>query len=361
MSRKNKIVTKNIQKDGMRMLVRRSLMLGGVLAVLVVCVWFYLSSGRYIETDNAYVKSAKTLLTPEVSGTIVSVSITDNQPVKAGEVLFLIDPAAYKIAVDNAKADVTNSLVEINQLKAEYRQKQEDMAKSKIEADYASAEYDRRISLVKGGAIAQSEYDEMKSKRDAALKAVSSLQEEINGILAALKDNPDILSEDHPMYQKAMATLHEAELDLARTAVKSPADAIVGTAPHVGDYARAGVPTLNLVGTNDTWIEANYKETELTDVKIGQPVSIAVDTYPGHEWKGRVESISPATGAEFAILPPQNATGNWVKVVQRIAVRIAVEPGPEDMPLRAGMSTLVSIDIGHYPHALFKTVSARKG
>lgn len=339
--------------------MRRILMLGGMFVILAGCTWFYLSSGRYIATDNAYIKAAKILITPQVEGTITSVSVTDNQNVQAGDVLFVIDPASYQIAVEEAKADVANAYTEIEQLKAQYRQKKEDFAKAQVDASFAEDEYNRRVELVKRGAVSQTEFNETKRQRDVAVKAVSAIQEEINGILAVLTGNADIRPEDHPLYQKAQARLHEAELDLERTTVKAPVDGMIGTAPRMGDYARTGVPLLNLVGSKDVWIEANYKETELTGVKIGQPVAIEVDTYPGHEWQGHVESISPATGSEFSVLPAQNATGNWVKVVQRIAVRIAIDPGPQDLPLRTGMSTHISIDTGHYPHSLTQNAFAK--
>jgi membrane fusion protein (multidrug efflux system) len=342
----------NIQRKDKRAFIRHVLMFGGIAILAAACAWLYLVSGRYIATDNAYIKAAKILVPPQVAGTIVSVSVKDNQPVKAGDTILLIDPAPYKIAIDKARADMAVSYAQIEQLKAQYRQKQEDIARAQIEADFAVKEYGRKNPLATKGAISQASLDEARRQRDAAKKDVAILQEEINGISAALADDPDIKPEDHPLYQKALAALHDAELNLERTKILAPADGIIGTAPHIGDYARAGIPLFNLIATNDVWIEANYKETELTNVKIGQPVSIEIDTYPGHEWHGHVESISPATGSEFSVLPAQNATGNWVKVVQRIAVRIAVEAGPDDLPLRTGMSTHVSIDTGHYPHGL---------
>lgn len=341
---------KKSRKDAKGGFLRRALMGGGVLGVLMVCVWFYFTGGRYVSTDNAYIKAAKILMTPEVSGTILSVPIRDNQLVKAGDTLLSIDPASYKIAVEEAQANAANVYTEIEQLKAQYRQVKEDMVQAQTGVDYANSEYDRRSALVKQGAVSKSQFDDSKRQKDAAIAAFSVLQEKMNGIVAALTNNPDIAPQDHPLYQKAVASLHEAELNLERTTLKAPVAGMIGTAPHVGDYARAGVPLFNLVGTKDIWIEANYKETELSGVKPGQPVTIDVDTYPGHEWRGHVESISPATGAEFSILPAQNATGNWVKVVQRIAVRIAVDKGPGDLPLRTGMSTYVTIDVGHYPH-----------
>lgn len=353
--------SENTRKNGKRNLMRRILMIAGIAVVAVICAWFYLTSGRYIATDNAYIKAAKILITPQVAGTITSVSIRDNQPVKEGELLLLIDPAPYKIALDEAEADLAVSRAQIAQLKAQYRQKQEDMKREQVEADFAVKEYERKNPLASKGAVSQSNLDEAARQRDAALKAVAVLQEEMNEILAALAGDPDIKTEDHPLYQKALAALHDAQLNLERTEVKAPASGIIGAAPHTGDYARAGVPLFNLVGTDNIWIEANYKETELTNVKPGQPVSIEIDTYPDHEWHGHVESISPATGSEFSILPAQNATGNWVKVVQRIAVRIAVDPGPDGLPLRTGMSTHVTIDTGHYPHALIQNAFAKNG
>ena len=347
------------KQNGKKSFTRHVLMVGGVFIVLTGCAWFYLSSGRFIATDNAYVKAAKILITPEVAGTITSVSVTDNQNVHAGDVLFVIDPASYQIAFDEAEADAANTYTQIEQLKAQYRQKEEDLAKAQVEVTFTEEEYNRRIELAKRGAVAQTELNETKRQRDAAIKAISSIQEEINGILAALTGDADIRPEDHPLYKKALAKQQNAELNLERTTVKAPVNGMIGIAPRKGDYARASVPLLNLVGNDDVWIEANYKETELTDVKIGQSVAIEVDTYPGHEWQGHVESISPATGSEFSVLPAQNATGNWVKVVQRIAVHIAVDPGPQDLPLRTGMSTHVSIDIGHYPHSLIQNAFAK--
>lgn len=331
-------------------LIRRLLMLSGIGIVAVVSGWLYITSGRFIATDNAYIKAAKTLVTPQVSGEIVAVYITDNQPVSAGTALFKIDPSSYLIAVEKAKADLAQAKTEVEKLKALLRQKTEDMERAKIDAAYQESEYQRKKPLSAKGNVSASTLDEAKRLRDLAYKNVGVLREEINGILAALEGNATINTSDHPLYRKALANLHDAELNLDRTTVTALNDAVVGSAPHVGDFARVGVPILNMVKSHEVWIEANYKETELTNVKPGQSVAIAVDTYPDHHWIGQVESISPATGSEFSILPAQNATGNWVKVVQRIAVRINLVPGPVELALRTGMSTHVSIDTQHYPN-----------
>lgn len=333
-----------------RRVVRHVLMAVGIIAVAATGAWFYLTSGRYVGTDNAYIKAAKILVTPEVTGTILTVNIGDNQPVKKGDVLFTIDPTNYEIAVAKAQAALATATSEVMNLKAEYAQEITDMQKAKVLADYADKQYRRMVALKNSTAFSQSALDQVASQRDAAQQDIASFREQANQYVAQLDGDPNIAPENQSGVKAAAAALKKAELDLQRTTVRAPADGIVGTAPHVGDYARASVPQFNMVGSNDVWIEANYKETQLTSVKPGQPVTIEVDTYPGHKWTGTVESISPATGSEFSVLPAQNSTGNWVKVVQRIAVRIAVDRKSDEMRLRAGMSTNVTIDTGFYPH-----------
>jgi len=325
-------------------------MAGGIIAVLAAGAWFYLISGRYIGTDNAYIKAAKILVTPEVTGTIMTVNVHDNQPVRKGAVLFTIDPSTYEIAEKKAEADLAAAKANVMELKAEYAQKSTDIQRAEVIAAYADKQYKRMVALRKSQTVAQAKLDDVQSQRDTALKDIASLKDEQRQIVAKLDGNPNIAPENHSSYKAAAAALAKAQLDLERTTVRAPTDGIVGSAPHPGDYARTSVPQFNMVGDREVWIEANFKETQLTDVRPGQPVTIEVDTYPDQKWKGTVESISPATGAEFSVLPAQNSTGNWVKVVQRIAVRITVDRKQDEMPLRAGMSTHVEIDTGSYPH-----------
>lgn len=330
--------------------LRKILMIGGVAVVAIVCVVMFLLSGRYIGTDNAYIKSAKIMVTPEVSGTIESVAVTDNQLVKKGDVLFTIDPAPYKIALARAEANLGVAKAHVEELKANYRQKQQDIERAQAIAAYNEKSYSRVSKLIKSGAVSKESVDLTNSSNLAAQKDVSMLQEDLNAIVAELGGDPEIPTEEHPSYKAALAALESAKLDLERTTITASVDGRTGAAPHAGDYARASLPVMNMVGTKDVWIEANYKETELTDVVPGQKVEIEVDTYPDRTWEGEVESISPATGSEFSVLPAQNATGNWVKVVQRIAVKIKIEPQQDAPELRAGMSTHVVIDTGKYPH-----------
>jgi membrane fusion protein (multidrug efflux system) len=333
-----------------RPFLRRLLMLGGVAVVVIAGLGIYLFSGRYIATENAYIKADKIMVAPEVGGSIISVKVEDNEPVSEGSVLFSIDPTQYLIAQAKAEADLATARSEIEQKKAEYLQKLQDVAQARVEAEYFTKEYDRQLALRANNNVSQAKIDDIKRQRDSARKEVEILKQDTAQIKAALMGNPDIDPEQHPLVRAAAAALDKAQLDLKRTTVVAPADGIVGSAPNVGDYAHASVPVLSLVSSTNAWIEANYKETELTHVQLGQPVEINIDTYPDRHWTGVVQSISPATGSEFSILPAQNTTGNWVKVVQRITVRIAFEDGPKDLVKRAGMSTEVSIDTGSYPH-----------
>ncbi|MBI1259125.1 MAG: HlyD family efflux transporter periplasmic adaptor subunit [Chloroflexi bacterium] len=340
-------MTENTKK-----LTRRLLLTLGPALVILVAGWFYVTGGRYIGTENAYIKTDIISVVPEVSGRIVDVDIAENKPVQKGDVLFKIDPAPYRIAVQKAQADLIAAKAQIEAQKSRYLQKQEDIAIAQSDYDLAKKTYERRAALKKqnSAVISPEEMDNATHAIDSTKKRVALLQQQQNEILVMLEGNPDIAAEDHPLYQGAQAALDKAKLNLDYTVVKSPANGTIRHAPHVGDFAQMGLPATNLAVSEKTWIEANYKETELTNVVPGQKVDITVDTYPDYAWQGTVESISPATESEFSILPAQNATGNWVKVVQRIPVRISVEQSPDGPALRAGMSTEVTIDTGVWPH-----------
>lgn len=340
----------NSEKNSLK---RRNLMMLGIGVVVIGSLWAYFSGGRYISTDNAYLKAEKILLAPDVSGSVLRVNVSANQSVQKGDVLFEIDNSGYAIAVQKARADLASSALQIEKLKALYQQKKADLKSADMQASFAERELKRQMQLISEGSVSEANRDDAELKRDKARQSVIILQNEVAEMLAALNNQPDIKVSEHPQYKAAAAALQKAELDMQHTLVRAPAAGIVGNAPNVGDYARAGMPMLNFVTNNQHWIEANFKETELTNVRPGQTVTITVDTYPGAHWSGKVLSISPATDSEFSLLPAQNASGNWVKVVQRIATRISVEEGPQDLPLRAGMSTTVEIDTGRYPHLHF--------
>ncbi|CBL45856.1 Multidrug efflux pump, membrane fusion (MFP/HlyD) family subunit EmrA [gamma proteobacterium HdN1] len=350
MSHTAPLTTEPLATGSQRLRTRRLLMALGVLVVACGLVWSYLVSGRYVSTDNAYVKANKILLAPDVNGLVVAVQTEENQYVHAGDTLFRIDPRPYEIQLDKAKADVAGAAIKINEQKALYQQRVADRGRAQAEAEHYERELARQTNLIHNGAASEVQRDDATLNLARARQNLLMLEQEVAESLAALNNVPNIQPEQHPLYLAALAQQRKAEIDLAHTVVKAPANGYVGSPPSVGDYARAGLPLVNFVAQKPLWIEANFKETELTDVKIGQPVTITVDTYPNAVWTGKVESISPATGSEFSLLPAQNSSGNWVKVVQRIATRIAVESGPTDLALRSGMSTEVNIDTGHYPH-----------
>lgn len=323
---------------------RHGMMLLGIAIVCLGAGWFYLKGDRFVSTDNAYIKASKILLAPDVSGSIVSVTVRDNQQVKKGDVLFQIDPTLFEIALNKAQANLNSTIIQINELKAQYQQKLAELERAQVAAKYAERDLKRVKNLISRGSISVSQKDETQLKWDQAIKDEQKLKNEVGEILASLNNNSSITPQEHPLYLAAKAELTKAELDLERTTVVAPTNGIVGSAPNVGEYARASLPLINFVANDKVWIEANFKETELTNVKPGQRVTIHIDMYPGDTWFGTVESISPATGSEFSLLPAQNSTGNWVKVVQRISTHINVESGPENKPLRSGMSTEVEID-----------------
>lgn len=329
---------------------RRLLMTLGVVAVGGALAWGYVTSGRFITTDNAYIKASKILLAPDVTGPVTAVYVVENQAVKQGDVLIQIEQLPYEILYDKAQADLASAVITVEKRKALYRQRVAERNRAQVEADYAERELARQANLIARGSASQAQRDDAALQLAKARQKVLMLEQEIAETLAELAGNPDIPVEQHPLYLAAKADERKAHVSLERTVIKAPSDGYVGTPPSVGDYARASLPLLNFVSAEPVWVEANFKETELTDVRPGQPVTITVDTYPGQVWKGKVVSISPATGSEFSLLPAQNSTGNWVKVVQRIATRISVEEGPDALPLRAGMSTEVEIDTGRYPH-----------
>ena len=334
-------------KKRKRRFLRFGLMIIVPLLLLVGGGYFWLTGGRYIETDNAYVKQTMAAVSADVAGKIVEVDVIENQKVKAGDVLFKIDPEPFRIVVDQDEAALANARLQAKQLRAAYA-----TAEAKLEADKATAEIRHReltrsADLAGKGFAAASALDESRLAAQQADAQVDLSQKAVEAAAAALDGKPDAPIDDHPIVQAALAAREKAQLDLARTTVRAPKAGIASQVSklNVGQYVSEGSEMLSIVETSDTWIEANFKETQLTDVRPGQPAVVTVDTYPGLKLEGRVESIGAATGSEFSLIPAQNATGNWVKVVQRIPVRVRVDEKGADI-LRAGMSSDVTIDTG---------------
>jgi membrane fusion protein, multidrug efflux system len=315
--------------------------------VLAVSLFVWLSSGRWVSTDNAYVKGDRAQIAPELSGIIVEVPVQENQRVSRGQLLFRLDDQPYRLALAKIDAEIETTRADIRGLRAQWRTKREEIKSAQSQFNYAQAEFERQSDLADKKIASTQKLQETRMSLDVARQRISAAEEDLQRIEAQLAGDPKIRTDEHPRVKQMMAARDEALLQLRRATIESPLDGIVSKRPVPGSYATAGVPAMVVVADTDLWIEANFKETELTLVRPGQAAVIKVDTYPDAECSGKVASIAQATGAEFAVLPPQNASGNWVKVVQRIPVRITVACREGDPPLRVGMSTTVEIDTGH--------------
>ena len=327
--------------------LRRLLLALGPVLVFGVGAYMYVIAGRYVETENAYVKADTASLSAQISGPITEVLVKENEQVTLGQPLFRVDDAEYRIALTRTKARLLGVRAFIESLRSSYRQKQEELKLAQINADFAEREFQRQSKLARDNLASQSHLDEARHNRDVARHQIAITREALDQLQAQLGGSPDGVIENHPLYQEAKAAYDTAVLNLDHTIVRAPYDGTAQKTPEPGQYVRAGEPVMAVVADTGMWIEANFKETELTHVHPGQQVTIEVDTYPDTKWQGTVTSMSRASGAEFSILPPQNATGNWVKVVQRIPIRIGIHAGPDAPPLRAGMSTTVKIDTGY--------------
>ena len=335
-----------------RNLLRPILMLGGVAVVIVGCGAYWLTGGRIVSIDDAYVRAAKLAVSTDVSGIVAEVAVKEGQRVKAGEILLRLDPRQFQIAVEGAKANLAQIGLTVDAMKHDYQRMLRDIdaKQAQVQADQAS--YDRFAKLVGGGAATRAEYDDARFKLAADKQMAESLTVQAQVQLARLDGNPAIAANQMPQYLQAQSQVDEAQRQLDHSVIHAPFAGIVTQVDTVqpGQYLAAATAAFGLVSTEHVWIEGNPKETELTHVKPGDPVSVTVDTYPGRTWQGTVESIAPASGSEFSILPAQNSSGNWVKVVQRIPLRVRVDRQDGDPELRSGMSVVADIDTGHVRH-----------
>jgi membrane fusion protein, multidrug efflux system len=316
------------------------------ICVSAIAVYWYGSGGRYVETDNAYVIRDHIDITPEVSGIVNQVLVRENQVVHKGELLVELDNRLEQIALDAEKAKLANIRAEAQSLKAAVLEKNGEMMVATQAAEYANRDLHRQEELWNRKLTAQSQVDSARRMADISNGSIDVLKLQRNQLLAKLGVDPKTSIEQFPMVKAAQAAVDHAQYQLDRTKIMAPADGIVSHCPKVGAKLELGRPAMVIVSNEPAEIEANFKETDLEWVRVGQAVTISVDTYPSHEFKGTVKSVAAATGAAFSLLPPQNASGNWVKVVQRIPVRLQIEGDSEEFPLRDGMSAQVSIDTG---------------
>jgi membrane fusion protein (multidrug efflux system) len=331
-----------------RTALKRIVLLGIVPVIAIVGAGnYWLQGARYVSTQNAYVKTDIAKLAAEVSGPAVEVRAHAHMPVKAGDVLVKIDPRPFELALDRAEAELDAVRQQVETLRATLDEARYELEEAEDRASYFRKRYERQIDLAKRGIVSATRGDELENDANAAGDRVIMARQKISRIRASLGGAPDRPVDRHPLVRAKLAAVDQARLDLEHTTLKAPTNGTVVTVPLVpGEQITASKPLFAIVTDKAPWVDANFKETELTYVRVGQPATVELDTYPGVTWKAKVKSISPATGAEFAILPPQNASGNWVKVVQRLPVRLQLEPRTGMPPLRAGMTANVTIDTG---------------
>lgn len=340
-----------------RQQLRWLLILLAPFLVLIGTAYLYFTGGRYITTDDAYVRAQTVALSTDVSGLVNQVLVHDNERVKAGQPLFALDQGPFQIALDRAEAALSVTRNDILALQASYRQKLAAIAVAKANLAYYERAYARQKALARSSVASQQSLDDSLQKRDAATGDLAGLREELAGIVANLSGNPALPVDRQPRYLTALAVVAQAKRDLRDAVVRAPFAGIVTGVSGLtrGTYLGAGTTGFYLIALHHLWIEADPKETSLTHAVSGQKVVVTVDTYPGVQWEGRVASLGPASASSFSLLPAENTSGNWVKVVQRMPVRIDLAPDPGKPELKSGMSVEVTIDTGRYwrlPHFL---------
>jgi membrane fusion protein, multidrug efflux system len=328
---------------------RRTLLIGGPFAVAVVALFFYLTGGRFVSTDDAYVQAARVEISTNISARVSEIDVHDNQVVRAGQILFRLDPRSYQIAVQDAEAQLANARLKIPDLQAVYRQRVADRKAAQETLAYQQREYARQATLAAAGISSRAQLDQAAHTMEAALQELAAVTQQGASALAELGGNLDAPVDSQPGVREAQAALDRARLNLSYTVIRAPIDGIVAKVEQlqVGDYVNAASPLFALDSKKDVWVEANFKETELTYMRPGQRATFSVDAYPGESFTGKVESTSPGTGSSFSLLPPENSSGNWVKVVQRLPVRLSIDPGHAGAPLAAGMSVSAEVDTKH--------------
>lgn len=321
-----------------------------IIPALLACLAlaFYLFSGRYVTTDNAYIGAQKVLITPEVSGKVVNIAVQEGQLLKRGDELFAIDPVPYRLAAQEAQAKLARVKTDFENLKSNYASLGKQIELSRQALDAAQSDYDRKLALLNNRISTPSDVDRSRAALVVAKAQLEQLQRQEASARIQLLGDPELPLERFPQYVETMATLDRARRDLENTTLRAP---IAGVATQVasiqmGRYLVAGAAVFSIIDSANVWIDANPKETDLTYVRPGQPVAITVDAFPARHWTGVVSAISPGTGAQFSILPPQNAAGNWIKIVQRVPLRIEFAAGQDLRRLRSGMSATVEIDTG---------------
>ncbi len=324
--------------------LRWPLMIGVPLLILAGVGFVVLTGGKSETTDNAYVQSSRTAISTSIDGRVVEIAVRENQPVKKGQVLFRLDPADYQVAVSEAEAALAQARFDVQGKRAVYAQRLADLAAVQETASYAQREAARQRDLAAAGVATRAQADEARHAADQAQRQIAVVKQQIATALADLGGGGDTPTERQPKVLEAAARLERAKLDRSYAAVVAPADGVVAKVEQLQAGARvtASQPVFWLI-SGQPWVEANFKEDQLAHMRVGQPATVKVDAYD-KPLKAHVASFSPGTGSSFALLPAENATGNWVKVVQRLPVRLTLDQAPP-ANLSAGLSAKATVDV----------------
>lgn len=341
-------VESSVEEDPKRTPASRLKRLGLMLLVPVVLIvgvgWYYITNDHYISTDNAYVQQDKISISAEVSGRIIEANVKENQLVKAGDILFRIDPEPFRIAIQQADASIAAAQVNVVELETDYKTSGVDIDSAREDVAFYQEEYRRQSALMQQGFTTKARLQAAEHALSDARSRVATAEADAQKAKAALATAP-IAPGINPGVLAGEAQKRKATYDLSKTVVHAPVGGVISQADRlqIGQMMTQGLPAVSVVVSDKSWVEANFKETDLENMRIGQPVELWFDAYPDMNLKGHVASIGAGTGSEFSVLPAQNANGNWVKVTQRVPVRIAID-GKPSRPLIAGLSTHVRID-----------------
>ena len=328
-----------------RLALRTVLLVVAPLAAAAVGVYLYAESGRYVTTENAYIKSNVVAISSDVSGRVEWVGVDDHALVRKGQILFRLDQQPFRVALDRAEAQLALVRTQVENLRTDYHEAVARVATEEERVKFLARQLSRQKQLKDLELGSEQAYDVAAHDLSLAERQVRVLRRRVQRALQSLGGDPGMAVEAHARYLRARAERDQAAIAFADTSIEAPVDGITSNMKlQAGEYVEEGEAVFTIIEHGRIWVEANLKETQLTHVLEGQLASVTVDAYPGVEWSATVDAIAPATGAEFSVLPPQNATGNWVKVVQRIPVLLDVEQPPGGNPLRAGMTVAVSID-----------------